>query len=187
MITKKNNVLPVIKSKRSMFKEAIYTPFLIGLDNLLEYITVKAVIIASSWPVLYSLDLFSTPRQWWHGLFYLVILDWLAGVSKALYNNNFDAAIAVQKWYSVFSYMIVCGSVAILSNSFDLLYYFQFVVYLTFYLKEFISILRTYKMLVIIQTVWIMIIDKDFAPDRFDEIKKSLDERAKSIEKEHTD
>lgn len=170
----------------SMFMKEIIHPFKTGLTGTFEFLTAKAVIIASSWPAFLSLNLFETPREWWQGLIYLVILDWLAGVIRAIYNSEFDAAIAVQKWYSVVGYMIVCGGAAIISNTFDVFYFFQFLVYLTFFLKEFVSILRTFKMLALVQVTWQLIWNRDFSPETLDTFMDKVDARHEKTKKERS-
>lgn len=153
-----------------------------GLSGTLDFLATKAVIIASGWPAIFALDLFATPETWWKGLVYLVIFDWVAGMVRAAYRGEFALQEAPRKWYSVVGYIIVCGSAAIISNTFEALYFFQFVVYFTFFLKEFFSILRTFKLLAVFQVAWKMVWERDFSPESISKFTKEVDIMHKEME-----
>lgn len=139
---------------KNMLAAYFIKPFMSSLQGATDHFAVKLGMFLSSLPALFALDLFTTPSTWWKGLIYLVIMDWLAGVVNAVYRGTFDWNVAVSKWYQVVSYVIVCGSSAVISNTFDnIFWYFQYLVYTTFFLKEFVSILKTFRLLTLLKAI----------------------------------
>lgn len=160
-------------------------PFIESFRGIADYILIKLFIILSSMPALLTLDLFITPQYWWMGLLYLVIIDWISGIINAIYRGNFDWNVAVSKWYQVVAYIMTCGAAAVLSNTFsNIFWYFQYIVYATFFLKEFVSILQTFRMLALFRVAIKMFKNGD--KTNIDGISDFAEEVEKSFDK-HTD
>jgi hypothetical protein len=164
---------------KDMFLRHILNPIAESLHGFFDYFAFKAIVIAGSLPAILSLELFQTPADWWKGLVYLVILDWLFGVISAIHRGEFDFRVMTKKWYQVTGYSIVCGGAAIMSNTFGLFYYFQFIVYACFFLKEFISILETFRILPVFLVAWQAFITKELNIHRFNEFKDEVKKRGK--------
>lgn len=166
-----------------MFHNCIWDPIAESIHGLASYFIVKLFIFSSSLPALFALDLFLTPSDWWKGLVYLVLLDWIAGSARAARRGEFDSRLFTRKWYMCTGYFVVCSAAAILSNTFAVFYYLQFVVYASFFFKEFISIARKFRVLILIEVTWEMIVNKRLNFSKFTEFKDELDRRAN--QKEH--
>lgn len=139
---------------KDMVNAFFVRPFLESIRGIGDEVMLKFFILLSSIPVIFAFDLFTTPAAWWKGLVYLVVIDWLSGIINAVYRGRFDWNVAVSKWYQVVAYTMVCGASAILSNSFSgIFYYFQYLVYATFFLKEFVSILKTFRLLALFRVM----------------------------------
>lgn len=164
---------------KEMILKYIFRPFIEAFNGVLDYSLYKLAILLSSIPTLLAFDLFQTPSEWWKGLVWLVVGDWISGVVTAKYRGNFDWNIAAKKWYEATGYLIVCGGAAVVSNSLQdagggAFYYIQFVVYATFMLKEFISILRNWRFLTIFTVAWKMLSEKKFSVEGFEEFKDQV-------------
>lgn len=172
---------PRLNSKmyhKKMFIEHVGRPFIEAFSGVTEFAAAKIVILVSGLPAILALDLFATPELWWKGLLYLVVFDWVGGVADAFYRRNFSWNIATRKWYQATGYLLVCGAAAVLSNTFpSVFYYFQFVVYATFFLKEFISLLRTFRLIAMFEVMWDMLSKKDFSLNSFRNFKNKVDRR----------
>lgn len=163
---------------KKMFLDHIGRPFVKAFDGTFDYATAKLAVLLGGLPALLSLHLFNTPEAWWKGLLYLVLADWIGGIVNAIYREKFNWHTATRKWYQVTGYILVCGSAAVLSNGFpQIFYYFQFVVYATFFLKEFVSLLRTFRLLTMFTIVWEMIGSGKVNIHGFKEFRKEVDKR----------
>lgn len=159
-----------------MFCKHVWHPLMEAFYGTLDYLAAKLFLLIGSFPAMLALEIFDTPTAWWKGLMWLIIIDWVSGMIRAARYREFDIHIAVKKWYQVTGYIAVCGGAAILSNNFPgVFYYFQFAVYITFYLKEFFSILETYRLVRIFQIAGRMIAEKDFSIDAFNEFRSELE------------
>lgn len=164
---------------KEMFLEHIVRPFANTFHGVFDYLWIKFWIILAGLPALLGADLFETPSLWWKGLAYLVIFDWLAGTVNAVYRGKFDWSIWTKKLYMATGYGIVCAMAAILSNTFpEIFYYFQFGAYAAFFLKEFVSTLKTFRVLALFSTIWKVVITRDLSVERFEEFKKEVDKRS---------
>lgn len=144
--------LPNIK----MVYSELVLPCARALYSVLEHFTLKLVLFigAGGLSELLNLELFDTPVMWWKGLLYLVIIDWISGVAIALIDGRFSWSTLNEKWRQIIGYVAVCAMAAILANGFpNIFYYFQFLIYVSFFIKEAISILKTFKLLAFVQVV----------------------------------
>lgn len=170
-----------IMKHKEMFLQHIVRPFGDAFHGMFEQVWLKIILFITGLPGLLALDLFSTPQVWWKGLIWLVVLDWIAGTVTAIYRGTFDWHICTRKWYMATGYLIVCSMAAILSNAFpDALNFVQYIVYSTFFLKEFVSTLKTFKVLALFKVMWKAFIQKKMDIQRFQEFKEAVDERAES-------
>jgi len=175
-----------IKFHQSMFNAFFWRPFAETFRGITDEIVFKIIIAVGGLPAIFALDLFATPRHWWQGLLYLVIIDWTSGIINAIYRGDFDWNVSVSKWYQVFAYVMVCGAAAVLSNGFNgVFYYFQFLVYATFFLKEFVSILQTFRLLATFRVAWRVWTNKPKGRDVHD-MSDFVDAVEKSFER-HTE
>lgn len=172
-----------------MFLKYIVRPiFIEPFEGLFSHLYLKLALIISGIPGLLALDLFETPELWWKGLVWLVVLDWVGGAFRAAYTKEFNLKILPRKWYQVVGYMIVCGAAAIISNGltselekgslmYTLFYGFQFVVYITFFMKEFFSILRTWKVITAFLLVYEIVKNKEASVEDLEEFREEVDRR----------
>jgi len=171
-----------LKYHKSMLKAFFIEPFLHSVKGIFEHIYIKTILGLTALPALLAFELFNTPSLWWKGLLWLVVLDWLSGVITAIYNKEFDWNIAISKWYQVASYTIICASASIVANTFGGYFsYFQYVVYATLFLKEFVSILKTFNVLSLIQITHAFIVS-DKGESGIREFIKYLNEQNKKKE-----
>lgn len=145
-------LLPDLK----MIYSELITPVARSLYSILEGLSIKITLLigAGGLSELLHLGLFDTPSMWWKGLLYLVIIDWVSGITIAIIDGEFSWAIFNDKWRQVIGYTASCSMAAILANGFpNVFYYFQFLIYVSFFLKEGISVLQTFKLLAFVQVV----------------------------------
>lgn len=132
-----------------MFYHEYIRPVLNAIYGLWDQLFLKFIVFMFSIPAAFSLGLFDTPKDWWVGLIYLVIIDWASGAFVAWWEGRFHHRIFTRKWFHVIGYIMCCGAAAIIANAFgdqiNGLYYLQFLVYLSFYVREGYSIARTWK------------------------------------------
>lgn len=169
----------------NMIYSEIVHPIWKAFASIGELFMAKLLILiaGSGLSDLFALSLFSTPSDWWKGLVWLVLIDWASGVFVAIIDKEFDWAIFNQKWRQVIGYISVCSAAAILSNTFpEVFYYAQFVVYVSFYLKEARSVAKTFRVFAFIKIVYKMFIEKNLSPDTFAEFKQAVDQEATSDE-----
>lgn len=144
--------LPDIK----MIYSELIVPVVRALYSILEHIFVKIILLISVGGLseILHLELFKTPDMWWKGLLYLVVIDWVSGVFIAVIDGDFSWSVMNEKWRQVIGYGAACSMAAILANGFpNVFYYFQFLIYVSFFLKEAISILKTFKLLAFVQVI----------------------------------
>lgn len=169
-----------------MFLQHVWRPFYEAFNGVFEHATAKLAVLLGGLPALLALDLFVTPSLWWKGLLYLVIADWIGGIVNALYRDKFSWNVVARKWYQATGYLLVCGGASILSNGFpEIFYYFQFVVYATFFLKEFVSLLRTFRLLTMVEVMWEMLTEGGINLKGFKNFKDEVDRRFDKEEAEH--
>lgn len=153
-------------------------PFTSAIQGITDHVVLKLGIFLGSLPALFALELFTTPSTWWKGLLYLVVIDWLSGIVNAIYRGRFDWNVATSKWYQCVAYLMVCGASAVISNTFEnIFWYFQYLVYATFFLKEFISILKTFRILTLVKAMYKVVMkgkQLDGATDFLSEIEKEF-------------
>lgn len=168
-----------LKYHKSMLKAFFIEPFIHSVRGIFEHIYIKTFLALTALPAVLAFELFSTPSLWWKGLLWLVVLDWVAGVITAIYNKEFDWNIAVSKWYQVASYTIICASAAIVANTFGGYFsYFQYIVYASLFLKEFVSILKTFNVLDFIRHTYTFIVS-DKSADSIREFLKHIEQQRK--------
>lgn len=162
-----------------MFLHHVIRPFAEAFYGSFEHIWIKLGIFISGLPGIFAFDLFETPQLWWKGLVWLVIFDWVAGITRAVYRGEFQWQLFAKKWYMATGYVIVCSMGAILSNSFPNLFWFvQYIVYTTFFLKEFISTLKTFKVFALFKVMWSAFIDREIDIKKLNDFKKAVDAQA---------
>lgn len=166
---------------KEMFLEHIVRPFSDAFTGMLEYFLFKVILVIGSFPALLRFDLFETPQLWWKGLMWLVLLDWIGGVVSSIWRGDFDWHLMARKWYMATGYTIVCSMGAILSNTFPNVFWFvQYVVYATFFLKEFVSTLKTFRVLAMFKVMWEAFIKRRMDIERFDEFKQAVEDHSES-------
>lgn len=165
---------------KEMFLTYIIRPFKEAFDGTFDYLITKLFFLIAGFPALFALDLFQTPELWWKGLGYLVALDWVGGVVVATKSGEFSWNECTRKWYQVTGYIMVCSAVAIVSNGFPkVFYYFQYAVYATFFLKEFVSILQTWNVLTIFTIAWEALRKGKLTSKTFRQFRDELEQRVK--------
>jgi hypothetical protein len=145
-------LLPDLK----MLYSELIAPVARALYSIMEHVFASTAILIGAGGVseILELGLFDTPTMWWQGLLYLVIIDWASGVAIAVIDGNFSFSIMNEKWRQVIGYTASCAMAAILANGFpNVFYYFQFLIYVSFFLKEGISILKTFKLLAFVRVI----------------------------------
>lgn len=145
-------LLPDIK----MIYSELIVPVARALYSVMEHFLIKLILFisASGLSEILHLGLFDTPALWWKGLLYLVIIDWVSGVFIAIIDGEFSWSIMNEKWRQIIGYVACCSMAAILANGFpNVFYYFQFLIYISFFVKEAISIMKTFNLLAWIQVI----------------------------------
>lgn len=166
-----------VMSQREMFNTFIWDPFAEAFQGLFsEPVLIAHGVLAIVGITATTIGLVETPEVFYMGLLLLVIFDWVSGMLVAAGKREFDIRVAVRKLYHVAAYICVCLPATIMANmvimelgpesTFGLsAYYFHFAVYLAFAAKEFVSLLRTWKLLEFFILVWEMIKEKDLNLD----------------------
>lgn len=186
-------------SLKEMFINDVLRPFLEAFSGLFSHL--KALSIAWGATTLAAandlfemkqvLGLFEVPVFFLAALIILVVSDWVGGVINAIRDGRFDVRIAVRKWYHIAAYFFVCGNATVLANLGILTFgggspagifcfYFQFLVYATFAVKEFMSILRSWNALPLMHVVWEMALQRDFSVDAYRRFKKEVERQDKT-------
>lgn len=132
-----------------IFYTELLLPILAALQSLWQYAATKVFIFIIVGAISESLHLglFQTTANWYVGLAFLILIDWIGGMIMAAYDGEFTFRHITKKWKQVLGYFFVCAAAAVMANVFnDIFYYFQFVVYVAFYVKEVISILQTWNL-----------------------------------------
>jgi hypothetical protein len=181
-------------SQLEMFKVYVGRPiFVEPFQGMVDHMTLIFIVLITALGMFVGFELFSTPSLWWQGLGLLIGLDWLAGTIAAVRNGEFDPRELPRKWYQLTGYFIVCGAVAVLSNQviFELgeeafwsrfFYNAQFAVYLSFGIKELISILKTFHMLTFFMVVWEIAIKKNVSIDSFKTLLREVERRREQMD-----
>jgi hypothetical protein len=188
-------------SQIEMFKVYVGRPiFVEPFEGMVDHMTLIFVVLLTGLAMAASslvpaLDLFSTPSLWWQGLGILVGLDWVAGVVTSFHRGTFDARELPRKWYQLAGYFIVCGAVAILSNQVihelgnaslwsQFFYHAQFAIYISFGIKEFVSILKTFRMLTFFMVMWEIVSKKNVTIDSFRKLLNEIDRRRDQLDEQ---
>lgn len=163
---------------REMMWKYLVHPFWEGLRGTFDYIYAKLFLIAGGLPAFLALDLFSTPAVWWKALVWLVIIDWASGAVNAAFRSQFDWNRFVEKFYHMTAYLAVGGAAAVAANSIpEVFYYFQYLVYVGFIAKEFVSILKTWRLLNFFKSLWSLLTTGKFSIESFDEVRSEMKRR----------
>ena len=165
----------ILKTQKDMILSQIVRPFFEAFSGMSEYFAAKLLINVIAVATTLGLGLFATPELWWKGLVWLVFLDWVSGVITSIRLGTFSVRIIPQKWYQATGYVVVCGAAAVVSNSLsphlasgfwaDFFFGIQFVVYASFYIKEFISILKKWHLIKFFKGVWTVVNTRDLTID----------------------
>lgn len=176
-------------SQKDMLVNYIIRPILIEpFEGIFHHFYLKLFILVGGFPTAFAFDLFQTPELWWKGLIWLVILDWVGGVIVSIKKKRFKWKEITRKWYQVTGYLIVCISAAVISNGLtaevseksfwqSIFYGFQYAVYISFFLKEFISILDTWRLTTIFFLGWEVLKNRKAGIDTFGKFRDEVDRR----------
>ena len=173
------------KTQLEMFYEETLKPILTALSGLFDFAAAKLVVAIASLPVIFSLDLFTTPEAWWKALTYAVLIDWFSGAVVAFRDGRFNIRVFVLKLYVITGYICVCAVIALPANAFPQLtwlYYFQFVAYFGFLLKEVFSVARHWKMLAFILAIFKAMTKQGYAA-KFESLKDAIELEHEQIKK----
>lgn len=165
----------------NMIYSEIFAPIFRAIVSVWDHILLKTLLVITGGGLseLFALGLFDTPSAWWKGLAWLIVIDWVTGTIIAIWDGRFDWRVLNEKWRQIIGYVSCCAMVAILSNGFPkVFYYFQYIVYVSFFIKEGISILHTFKFLTLIAVVAEKVRDDSSLVGDLATIKEEIDKRA---------
>lgn len=175
------------KNEFQMLKSNIITPILDSFQGVFEMFFLKLVVIAGSLPALFALELFSTEEFWWKSLAYLVIADWFTGTFLGIWKGTFNWSRWTEKLYHCTGYFICCLMAVNISNAYpDHLGFLAYLFFLAFSVKEMFSIVRQWRFLGFLITVWKTLMKgKDYLKD-FEEFHDAVEsENKRFMDKQH--
>lgn len=178
-----------VMSHKEMFTKFVWEPFSEAFHGLFSTAVLTVNFLLSGVGIFgTAVGLFDTPEVFYLTLLLLVIFDWISGVIVAIKRGEFDIRAVTRKWYHVSAYICVCLPATFMANmvimelgagsTFGVLaYYFHFVVYMTFSAKEFVSILKTWRLVDLFVLVYEIVRGGEYTVDSIKDFKGQVDQR----------
>jgi len=131
------------KRHYTMIYKMLIIPIVQAMGSLSDFIWGKIffLLIVFLGAAQFQWEILSTPAIWWQGLAVLVFLDWITGIVRSIYKGSFAIRYVADKWFQTFGYIVTGVAAAVMANVFEnILSFIQYFVYLSFFIKEGLSI-----------------------------------------------